>query len=440
MKIIKPFIFYILSLILYFIALFIISLGDVAKVFRLFNLTYIIYIFLFSCILYYFNRDSSKLSLLIVALFAIFTSFIFNEVIYTNILHEKVILTRSNSIQEVKSEDNLENKEISYEITNFLDKAEYYFNIKDYSSSWIYADTYLDRNGYNERAEYIREKSKENISKPQDDIVNEKYIDTLIYKKLINQNKILDAYYFCLDNRDNIFDYDFLIKYRNSYQELLNEFYSIDIVESMINLPGYTDIKFYVYDFGYELFSVDKIVEFDGYYFFHNIKYKDSEYLFLVIEPDGKVLSSGFREDRREVILKEFDLSFPVNIDDLKLFSQELYPVVNKSLFSNLKLLEYKNIKYLQYSKIYNLIIGNIVNYLGIFILLFLPGYYLGHRIFNYIFNIMVNFFISRWFINKIGLILISYSLGLSIIFVLLSFIIWIYIIFKKIKLLPSQF
>lgn len=440
MKIAKFILLYIISFFVFILFLIVISSGDLLNIFRYFNLYFIIFNLIFSSLSIYFYKEIPRVLLVIVSIIAILTTFIIDDIIYPNILNNDVELTTYSNINETKNKIKID-KDNSIVINDYLGKAKYYLSIKDYSSSWIYADLYIEKNGFNIEADNIIKESRDGLDNLTQTSRNEKYIDTLLYKNLVAQNKILEAYYFCLENRNNIYDYDFLLKFKNSYLELLKSYYSIDIVESMMKLPGYSDIRFYVYERGFKLFSVEKLIEHKGFYFLYNTSYKDYNYPYIVVEPSGKLLTSGFRENKREVIIRNNNFKIPVKIEDLVVFSKEQYPVVKKSLMSNLKLYMYKNIRYLPDQKVYKFILNSIINYLTIFMIFFIPSFYTDNKGFvDYLFNTTVNLIVISWFINKIGLILMNYSLGLSITFLFLSYCLWLYIIIKKIRLLPSQF
>lgn len=440
MRIVKFILLYLVSFLIFIILLALITAGNRLDLFRYFNLFNLLFNLLFSSIYIYFSKNILKLQLGIISIIAILLTFVIDDIIYPNILNNNIELTTYSYTNETNNQIKLE-KSTAKVINNYLDKAKYYLSIKDYSSSWIYADLYLEKNGFNLTAENIKKESIDGLNNLKQSSINEKYIDTLLYKKLVRQNKTIDAYYFCLENRKSIYDYDFLLKFKNSYLELLKNYYSIDFVESMMKEPGYSDIRFYVYDREFKLFSIDKLIEHNGFYFLYNVTYKNDNYPYIVIEPNGNILTSGFRENVREIITRDKKFILPVKIEDLIIFSKEQYPVVKKSLVSNLKLYRYKNIRYLPDQKVYKFILNSIINYLTIIVIFFVPTFYIGTKGFgDYIFNSFINLVITSWFISKIGLILISYSLGLSVMFIFLSFYLWLYIINKKIKLLPSQF
>lgn len=443
MKIIKPLLFYILSLLSFLLILFIINKASVTHTLELFSNNYIYFNILFTSLYFFLNSKYSFGGTLLVGLFAVFITILLSETIYPNVLKSKIILPEANLTNKIiTNNDNSTKDEFIFVLNNNLDKAKYYYELNDYSSAWIYADLYIDNGGKKKyTAEDIKEKSEKSSKDTISKIENPKYIDTLIYKKMILQNKYIDAYYFCMENINNVvYDYDFLIKYKNSYKELLRKYYSIDYVSSALSLPGYTDIQFYYTKDKIKKYTIDKLVERKGEYFLQNLYINDELYPYIYINNKGDLFASGFKEDRKYIIEKNSP-EIPIDIEDLKLFSNEYYQVAYSSLCFNLKIYDKKNIKYIKNSELSNLIISRLTGYLTLLILFFMAYYFVQDRSYlNHLFEYSVVMLFTRWFIKKIGLILLYSGLNLAITIIMLLYIIWYLILINRSKLLLSRF
>lgn len=85
---------------------------------------------------------------LIVGLFAVFITIVISEIIYPNVLKNRIVLPEVNLTNEIVINNNLLNSnEILLEFNNNLEKAKYYYELNDYSSAWIYADIYIENGG-----------------------------------------------------------------------------------------------------------------------------------------------------------------------------------------------------------------------------------------------------------------------------------------------------
>jgi len=355
------------------------------------------------------------------------------EVIYPNILKKNISLP--NYITEFDNNFKI-SKVVSTSdqiLKNNLEKARDYLEKKEYTSAWIYADLESYNKELQRDIELIKKEAIKGMLTLGFDVDDKKYIETIRYKNLINQNKILEAYYFCLEKLNNsIVDQDFEIKLQSCYTILIHDYYSIDRVLDKLNSSGYSDIRFYSIEDGVKLFTIEKLVEDDGEFFLQNVKINSKFYPFLYIDKSSKIYSSGFKEDYEFVY--NFDKpNLPIKPEDLKLFSKELLELSTSSLHFNIKVLSLQSTKYFKESKLNNLLLTRFVSYLSILILFFMSFVFIDNRGFvDYFFAYSISILSIRWFIKRIGLILIDSGLGLSLIIISIFYILILAVLIKK--------
>lgn len=433
LKNIKPLIFYIPLTFILFILLFVISKGSISETFSYFNRYYVYFNIVFASLYFFINNVDNLFSLILLSLFSLLFTVINLEIIYPNSLSNNVNLFDKKDTVNIPVEKNEKDNEIIEVPLDYLERANYYLSIGENSSAYIYADSFLERDSNNFEARKIKSEAEEQLRNRGVVSNDPKYIETLKYKNMILQNRFLDAYYFSLNHTNNIvYDYDFSIKLSNSYEVLLNNFYSINIVESIINKPGYSNIKFYYTKSSVNLYSIEKLVEYENEYYIKNLRIGYNLYPYIFINRDGKIFSKGFNEIKREVFIHPLP-EIPMDPSLLKLYSSELYALSYSSLHFNLKLFNIKNINYFKENILVDQILTRITGYCTIFIIFFMVILFDNKK--NYINTLFVYtaiIFTAMWYIKKIGLILIYYGISLSLIWVILCYLIWLIIIMKK--------
>jgi len=442
MRLIKPTLFYMGSLVIFILILLLIYLGSLSKSLIFFSNYYIYFNIIFASIYFYINSNDKIVSLFILTIMSFALTLVISDVILPKLLKKRVVLNNEEFSESkvVNKPVELENNIVNIHLLNNLEKAEYYFNIFDYTTAWIYADIYIDSGlDHLDMALKIKNESKDRLKDVNPSENSEKYIDSLLYKKMISQGNYIDSYYFCLDNIDKkIFDYDFYIKYKNSYLELLKTMFSIDSVTSALTLSGYSDIRFYYIKGDSVSYSIEKLVEYKGEYYISNLDVGGKHYPYVYINRDGKIFSSGFKENVHFIL--ERDIPFiPIEPSDLRLFSKELYSLSISSLYYNFKIFSYEHIKYYKTDILINLLFKRMVGHSSLLILFFM-GYLFSHGKYflNNTFEFAVIFLSINWFIKKIGILLLNVGMSLSIIFIILFFATMVLFLIKKIKLLHA--
>ncbi len=432
-KIFKPLLFYIPSFLILIITLLIFSRGSMSGALAYFSDLFIYFNILFATLYFYLDRDVNFLTIFIVAFFSLSITLLLCEIIYPAILKENIILPEVEIENEVNITDKGQNVGLIEVPIGNLEKAQYYLNKKEYSSAWIYADLASDNSITREEALALKKEAQKGLKSFRVLEDNQKYIETLKYKNLINQKKYLDAYYFSLERINSVvYDQDFLIKLKSSYKILLEDFYSIDVVKSILNRPGYSDIRFYSTSGSLNLYSIEKLVEFNGEYYLQNININNDYYPYLYIDKTGKIFTSGFKEDIRFVYNFKNPI-IPMDPINLKLYSKELFILSTSSLHFNMKIFSIKNIKYFKESRLSDLILSRLTGYSLIFIIYFMAFFHMKNRNYlNYLLSYILVLLIIKWFIKKIGLILIFSGLGLSFTVVSIFFSLWLFILIKK--------
>lgn len=435
-KFLKPLIYFILSFFALFLVLLILYKFSLVSTLTFFSKNYIYFYMLFTTLYFFLNHRSDISILILLSLFSFFLTILFTEVIYPKILKDNISLPLSNDLKSLKksNEMGIIVKENIVPI-GYKEKSIFFLEKGEWSSALVYADMALEVNSEDEELNRIKSSAEAGLKKLKKDSNNEKYIDILVYRNLINQNRILDAYYFSLNRIQNsVYDHDFLIKLESCLQLLLEDYYSIDVVSEVLKKPGYSDIKFYYTKNSVTLYTIEKLVELDGEIFMQNIYINDDFYPYLYINNKGKIYSSGFRENR-ELVYNYSTPFFPLDNEDVKLFSQEMYKLSKSSLIFSFKIFNMSYIKYFKESKLSNLIISTLTSYLSIFTIFLMTFFYMKDRDYlNYFFVYSVSLLSLRWFIKKIGLLLLYYGIGLSLGFILLVYIIWWIILIKKVN------
>lgn len=433
MKSYKPLILYIPLFVLFNIFLFVFARGSFSTTFVYFNRYYIYFNLFFASVYFYLNDIKNLYSILILSFVSLLLTLIILELIYPESLKKKIFIS-----ENIVLEDSLEisksiPKEESIIPANHLDKASYYLSIGENSSAFIYADTVLQTDKENKIALNIKNQAEKILQSMGIINDNPKYIETLKYKNMFNQQRYLDAYYFCLKyDFETLQDYDFAVKKNNCLELLLNSYYSINRVSKIVELPGYSDIKFYYNDKDITLYSIEKLVEFKNEFYIKNLKVKNFTYPYIFINKDGKIFSKGFDEEKRVVYEHKTPL-IPIKPIDLKLFSKELYNLSSSSLHFNLKLFKIKNIKYFNEKILLNLIITRISGYSSIFLIFFMGAFMKKDKDYlNFTFLYSSTFLIIRWYIKKISLVFISYSLSLSLFIVILFYFLLLLFLLKR--------
>lgn len=439
MKLIKFLLFYLLSFFIFILTAFIVSGGSLLKSLEIYVINSILFNAVFISLFYIIFKRVNKKIIISLTFLALLLLFIISEFIYPVMLKDNFYISEkleSEPKSYIKAENNID---ITPIFNSYLDRAEYYYNKSEFSSAWIYADIYRDNGGKNRvRAEYIMDKSLEALNKNDESKIDNKYLDNLYYNNLIKQNKIDEAYYYLLDNIDNN-SYDFLIKFKSSYRRMLEKYYSINSIESFLDNPGYTDISFYSIKNGIKKYSVERIVELNGEYYFKNLNIDGINYPYLYINSDGEIFSNGFREDIRHLVVRNTPY-IPVEYKDLKLFSKEYYPLSFISLSNIIKVYNYSVIRYLKVSHIESLIMEKIIDYLTVFIMFLAGAFFLKKiNLFEYGFRFGISLYILMWFINKTGLILSSIGLSLSVIVICVLYALLFIFLYRRSKLLLSQ-
>lgn len=421
--------------------LFIFYKGSLPKSLYFFCNYFVYFNLAYSSIYFFIVKERYLPTVYSLIICSILLTVIISEIVYPSMV--KGTISYSNDVtytEKVSNKANIIN-EIVPVFSDYLEKAEYYLDNDEFSSAWIYADIYLDKGGRKFlKAESIKKIALENMKKPNIKDTNIKYIDNLVYQKLIKQNKPLDIYYFCLNsiNKSN-YDYDLLVKFKNSYKILLNQFYSINNVNSKLNLPGFNNIKFYSIDGVTKFYSIEKLVKDNDEYYIKNLVIDNKIYEYLYIDKTGKIFSNGFDEDRENTIMNDVPY-IPVEIKDLKLFSEDYYGIFKVSIFSNIKALQYNTIKYFKNKTLASLMINNLSGYLSLIVIFFMALLLISERnYFNFIFEYSITFTFLFWLVKKTGLILINTGLSLSIIVIVMINIVWMLIMLLKLKSLPSQ-
>lgn len=441
MKNIKPILFYIPLLFLFYIFLLVISKGSITYSLSIFNDYFIYFNILFASIYLFLNENQSLWSIIILTLVALLLTIVSLEIIYPKTLkqnsnlQEKKILYYDEDFINEKLESNIEVPD------DYLEKAEYYLNKGEYSSAFIYADYILETDNENIKALNIKNKSESNLKNLNNKLENPKYIETLKYKQLITQKNYLDAYYFCSKYDSNtLYDYDFSIKKNNCLELLLNSYYSINEVTEVLNFPGYSDIEFFYDNNGVKLYKIEKLVEFEDEYYIKNLTIENIIYPYIFINKEGKIFSNGFDENKK--LIYHFPKPvIPMDNSNLKLFSKELYNFSSSSLYFNIKLYTAKNIKYFNDDVLAKLILIRISGYASILIIFFISAFIKKSRnYFDFLFLLTVCILLFKWYVTKIGLIIIVYGLSLSILFIILCYLLLLYIIIKKVNQQLSLF
>lgn len=435
MKYIKSVLYYLSSIIVFVLFLFAISSGSISNTFELYSRFYIYFNIFFASLYFYINNDKNIKNLLILSLLSLFITLIILEVIYPKSLIHNLQLDKSEFKINKKVNLSANYDEDLKEPLENIDKAEYYFNKGEFITAWIYADGVLTSDKSNSYAKDILEKVEKSLKNPDSHNYNSKYIEILRYKNLINQNRYLDAYYYCLKR---INDMDFFIKLNSCYNILLNDYYSIDNMISVINMSGYSDIKFYYTKGRIILYSIEKLVEYNSEYYIKNLKIDNLIYPYIFIDSKGVIISKGFKEDKRFV--NDYNKpDIPLSPSNLKFFSEEFFNLSKSSLYLNIKIFSLKNIKYFNDRLLTNLLITRLSGYLSIIILFFMVHFFMRDRNYiNYLFCYSFVLISLKWIIKKIGLIFIYSGLSLSIIVVLLLFTLWFIVIMKLFNFSPS--
>lgn len=433
MKYIKPLLYYLVFVLIFLLSLLLVTYGSITKVLYIFNSYYLYFNILFAGIYIYLTDIDNLLSIIIFSVISLVIFIITLEIIYPITLKNKSEISTIDQTSQIdKKIDYI--PEFKLEIPdNYIDKAEYYFNIEEYSTAFIYADTILERDPGNLKFQDIKEKSEKFLLTKGENIVNPKYIETLKYNTLMNQKKYLDAYYFALDYLDkNVSDYDFSIKKVNSYQILLNDYFSINNVHETLLLPGYSRIKFYNGSINPQLYKIEKLVELNGEYYIRNLVIDNKFYQYIYIDDEGKIYSNGFDENKRILIEKDKPL-IPIKYEDLKLYSKELSNLSESSLIYRLKLYKNNTYKYFKAKYSIGLILDQVTNYLLILVISFMFLVIKKNWDFvNYLFVSISMLLLINWYIKYIGLILSGYGLSLYIVIIIIIFIFWLAILLRK--------
>lgn len=442
MKIIKAILSYIMSFLIFIFVLFILFKGSLPKSLNFFSNYFVYFNLFFSSIYFFIVKEKYLPAIYTLIVCSILLTVIISELIVPSML--KGTISYNNILENFDKETNeagvLNNQTPIF--TNYLEKAEYYLKNEEFSSAWIYADIYIEKGGKEFlKAESVKNNAVKNIKKPKVKEKNIKYIDNLVYQKLIKQNRPLDIYYFCLNSiSSNNYDYDLLVKFKNSYKALLNQFYSINHVKSKLNLSGFNDIKFYSIDGVTKFYSIEKIVKDNDEFYIKNLTIDNKVYEYLYINKAGKIFANGFDEDREITIMNDVPY-IPVNIKDLRYFSEDYYGIFKISIFSNIKALKYNTIKYFKNITLVSLVINNLCNYLSLIVIFFMALLFVSEKnYFNFLFEYCICFIFMFWLIKKTGLILANTGLSLSVIILFIIHIVWIIIMRLKLRFSPSQF
>ncbi|MGL1893711.1 MAG: hypothetical protein OCD02_18875 [Spirochaetaceae bacterium] len=442
MKYFKPLIFYLLTITLYFLLLLAIAGGVLSLSLFYIGKSFVIFNLLFATLYFYINHNSNIISIVIVSVYAICITLLLLEVFYPKSLINNLILNPPENRSVIEPNNSTNEKSIVEIPQSNIDRAKYYLDLKEYTSAWIYSDFVVESGiGNITEANKIKKDAESKLKSASIKKNNVKYIETLKYKNMINQKRYLDAYYFSLNNLNNvIYDHDFIIKLKNSYHILLQDYYSIDLVESALKLPGYTDIKFYNTKGKFEKYYIEKIVYNNGGYYIKNLKINNENYPYIYIDKNGQLFSSGFKENEVFVINKDKP-DIIMNPEDLKLYSKEFYKLSQSSLHFNMRVFNNKYVKYFEDIVLSELILSRLTNYSLIIIIFFMAQLGMKNRDYlNYLFNTSFLLFSIKWFIKKIGLILMFTGLNLSIIIVSIIFSIWLIILIKKVTLSRALF
>lgn len=433
MKSYKPLIFYVPLFVIFNLFLLVFARGSLSTTFIYFNSTYIYFNLFFTSVYFYLNDVKNLYSIFILSFVSLILTLVILELIYPQSLKKNIFISDNIVLEDNLDISNSITQEVSIKPVNHLDKASYYLSIGENSSAFIYADTVLETDKENKIALKIKNQAEKNLQSMGILNDNPKYIETLKYKNLFNQQRYLDAYYFCLKyDFETVQDYDFSIKKSNCLELLLNSYYSINRVSKIVELPGYSDIKFYYNDKDVTLYSIEKLVEYKNEFYIKNLKIDNFTYPYIFINKEGKIFSKGFNEDKRDVYEYKTPL-IPIKPLDLKLFSKELYNLSSSSLHFNLKLFKIKNIKYFDEKILLNLIITRISGYSSIFLIFFMGAFMKKDKDYlNFTFLYSSTFLIIKWYIKKISLVFIGYSLSLSLFMVLLFYILSLLFILKK--------
>lgn len=434
MNLFKPILLYFLFYLLFIISLLIISIFTEFGFLEIFSAYNLYFNILFSTLFFFIFNDLKISVYIIFSIVSLFVTLFLCEVIYPSQLKDNIVLNKNNKkIINSKNYDININKNDDLDSNKKISSALSYYNNGEYISAWLLSDSILEIDKNNIEALNIKKNSFSKLNKLNEESDNIKYLDTIKYKKIVDTNDYLGAYYFILDKSSNQnYDHDHYIKLKSAYSQVIKEYYSINSVESSLNNEGYSDIKFYYENRDVILYKIEKLVEINNEYFLQNVTINNDFYPYLYINKDNKIFSSGFNEDFRFVYNLKTPF-FPLKFNELKLFSKELYPLSKSSLYFNIKMLKMTNIVYFEENSLLNLIVTRFSGYLLIIIIYFMC---FKKRKYNNYFNFFISYCISlfsiRWVIKKIGLIFLNYSLGLSFVAILLLFTIWLFTLIKK--------
>lgn len=399
----------------------------------LFNLLFItLYIFL--------TNLNSRYVLTLLGIFSLSIYVLFAEFLYPIFLTANIMYE---AVESSNREITVNKREIKEEITSHsvLDRAEIYLESGQYSTAWLLADNFLIMNHDSLLAEDIKNSAEERLKGNRKIDTNPRYIESVQYYRYRSQNRLLDAYYYVkglLQNSDS-YSYDFLIKMESCYYELLNDYYSIEYMESMLSRSGYTDIRLYYTKSGINSFYIERLVEYEDDLFMKNVTINRVTYPYIYIRSDNKIISSGFREDYREVIKRSTPI-FPLDPYELKLFSNEYNKLTLHSLYINIRIYLMNHIRYYSSDNLIKLILQKFTSYCML-VVMFLMAWF-THKRYNFIDYLFVNSFVlfmSNWLIKKIGLIISYYGLGLSLAVIAIIYTLWFIYLQRRSTLLPSR-
>lgn len=385
-------------------------------------------------------NSCSKIAIFTVSFLSLIFFVTVSEFIYPLFLSSSQY-SRSYIVDTVqKTNDRIVDNEVTKSDSS-LDIAQSYLTNAQYSSAWILADNFLIKNPDSILAEDIKKEAERHLKGIRVRETNPRYIEGVQYNKLLSQNNIIDAYYYVLDliNSSNSSSYDLNMKLESCYHELITDNYSIEEMDTVLTYDGYNDVEFYYIGDGIIRYKIERLVEFDGQYYLKGVNIDGSYYPYILIRGSGEIISSGFREEYREVIIKDSP-HIPILAEELKLFSEEYNKVALSSLYMNIKIYALDLIRYYSPEKLLTLILNKYCSYF-IMVVLYFTAWYTSER-YNYLDYLFINSVIvygSIWFIKKISLIISYYGLGLSLGFMTVVFTVWFIYLIKKSTPLPSQ-